>query len=97
MTMILMTILMIILMMITNKVINTTYFFCPIDLVINRELAIWAELQNCPLDGIDVNCHCDRQGSSNVEEAVQLFSKYWNPVLARCLISSIGLGTQQVG
>jgi len=34
------------------------FFFCFVDLVINAKLAIWAELQNGPLDNIDIDCHC---------------------------------------
>jgi len=45
-------------------------FFCPIDLIIHTKLPIWGKLKNCPLDCIDVDCHCGSGGSSNVEKTV---------------------------
>jgi len=36
----------------------------------SSKLAIWGKLQNCPSDGIDIDCHCGCGGSSNVEETV---------------------------
>jgi len=34
-----------ILMMITNKSCSSSFFFCPIDLIIHTKLAIWGKLQ----------------------------------------------------
>jgi len=45
------------LMMMTNKVIYSSYFFFPIDLVVDAQLAIRCKLKNCPSDSIDINCH----------------------------------------
>jgi len=53
-----------------NKVVQVVSFFCPIELVVNAQLAIRAKLQNGPSDGIDINRHCGCQGSCDVEETV---------------------------
>jgi len=50
--------------------IQFTSFFCPIDLVVNTKLAVLGKLENCPSDGINIDCNCGGRGSSNVEEAV---------------------------
>jgi len=57
-----------------------TFFFCPIDLVINNQLAIRVRLKNGPLDSIDINCHGGSHCRRNVEETVLQVLKpniYW--------------------
>jgi len=79
--------------MMARKVVS---FFYPIDLVVNAQLAIRAKLQNGPLDGVDINHHCGRGGSSDVEETVlqilessigQVFSQFHWPRHPSCGVS----------